>query len=96
MNKVIYLLLLLAVCCIGISSCRGKSGKKAIDLAQKYLGKTVKGTQKLHIERNADDIARIKFVKVSCTSCAECGYVNNVTCEKCDGDGWVYKIEKRY
>lgn len=95
MKKVIYILLLL-ICFIGISSCRGNSGKKAIDLAKKYLGKTVKGTQKLHLERNADDIARIKFVKVSCTSCAGCGYVDNATCEDCDGDGWVYKVEKRY
>lgn len=94
MKKVIYILLLL-ISSIGISSCRGNSGKKAFDFAQKYLGKTVKGTQKLHLERYADDAARVKFVKTTCTSCAGSGYVDYATCEKCDGDGWVYKVKRR-
>ena len=24
------------------------------------------------------------------------GYVGYSTCENCDGDGWVYKVERRY
>lgn len=94
MGKVINILLLV-ICCIGISSCRGNSSKKAIDLAQKYLGKTIKGTKKLHLEQHADDVARVKFVKISCTSCAGSGYVNNAKCENCGGDGWVYKVKRR-
>lgn len=94
MGKVINILLL-AICCIGISSCRGNSGRKAMNLAQKYLGKTVKGTKKLHLEQHADDVARVKFVKNSCTSCAGSGYINNAKCEVCGGDGWVYKVERR-
>ena len=54
------------------------------------------GAKKSHLERYADDVARVKFTKVSCASCAETGYVGYSTCDNCDGDGWVYKVERRY
>lgn len=51
--------------------------------------------KKSHLERYADDIARVKSTKVSCVSCAGTGYVGYSTCDNCDGDGWVYRIERR-
>lgn len=81
MKKTIQLLLLVT-CVISLSSSRGSSGQKAVKLAKEYLGKTVSGAKKSHLERYADDVARVKFVKVSCTSCAGTGYVGYSTCEK--------------
>ena len=63
MNKVIYITLLVT-CVIGLSSCRGSSGQKAVKLAKEYLGKTVSGAKKSHLERYAADVARVKFTKV--------------------------------
>ena len=74
MKKAIYIALLVT-CVIGLSSCRGSSGQKAVKLAKEYLGKTVSGAKKSHLERYADDVARVKFTKVSCASCAGTGYV---------------------
>ena len=65
-------------------------------VCQGILGKTVSGAKKSHLERYADDVARVKFTKVSCASCAGTGYVGYSTCDNCDGDGWVYKVERRY
>ena len=95
MKKVIYITLLVT-CVISLFSCRGSSGQKAVKLAKEYLGKTVSGAKKSHLERYADDVARLKFTKVSCASCAGTGYVGYSTCDNCDGDGWVYKVERRY
>ena len=95
MKKVIYITLLVS-CVIGLSSCRGSNGQKAVKFAKEYLGKTVSGAKKSHLERYADDVARVKFTKVSCASCAGTGYVGYSTCDNCDGDGWVYKVERRY
>ena len=95
MKKVIYITLLVT-CVISLFSCRGSSGQKAAKLAKGYLGKTVSGAKKSHLERYADDVARVKFTKVSCASCAGTGYVGYSTCDNCDGDGWVYKVERKY
>ena len=94
--KIVIYITLLVTCVIGLSSCRGSSGQKAVKLAKEYLGKTVSGAKKSHLERYADDVARVKFTKVSCASCAGTGYVGYSTCDNCDGDGWVYKVERRY
>lgn len=70
MKKVIYITLVVT-CVIGLSSCRGNSGQKAMQMAKKYIGKTVTTTKKLHLENHADDVARIKFVKVRCKNVME-------------------------
>ena len=86
---------ILVICMIGLYSCRGNSVQKAVKLAREYLGKIVSGAKKSHLERYADDIACVKFTKVSCASCAGTDYVGYSTCDNCDGDGWVYKVERR-
>lgn len=78
-----------------MSSCRGNSAKKAIEIARKYTGKTVNGAKKAHLEKYADDAARVRFVKTKCSSCLGTGEVGYSTCEVCDGDGWVYKVEHK-
>ena len=95
MKKVIYITLLVS-CLIGLSSCRGGSGQKAMQMAKKYIGKTVTTTKKLHLENHADDVARIKFVKVRCKKCNGTGKFAINKCSECEGDGWVYKVERRY
>ena len=95
MKKVIYITLLVT-CVIGLSSCRGSSGQKAMQMAKKYIGKTVTTTKKLHLENHADDVARIKFVKVRCKKCNGTGKFVINKCSECEGDGWVYKVERRY
>lgn len=94
MQKLFYTLFLLLICMI-FSSCRGSSGQKAMKMAKEYIGKTVNGTKKAHLEKRADDIASVKFVKVRCTACSGTGYTNYSKCDNCDGAGWVYKVERR-
>ena len=62
---------ILVICMIGLLSCRGNSGQKAVQMAKKYIGKTVTTTKKLHLENHADDVARIKFVTVRCKNVTE-------------------------
>ena len=95
MKKVIYIFLLVT-CVIGLSSCRGSSGQKAVQMAKKYIGKTLTSTKKLHLENHADDVARIKFVKVRCKKCNGTGNFAYNICSECEGDGWVYKVEQRW
>lgn len=94
MQKFIYSLFLLSICLI-LSSCRGSSGQKAMKMAKEYIGKTVNGAKKAHLEKRADDIASVRFVKVRCAACAGTGYTDYSKCDNCDGDGWVNKVERR-
>lgn len=55
--------LLVTLIAISMSSCQGNSAKKAIDIARKYTGKTVNGAKKAHLEKYANDAARVRFVK---------------------------------
>lgn len=95
MKKVLNICILV-ICMIGLFSCRGNSGQKAVQMAKKYIGKTVNTTKKLHLENHADDVTRIKFVKVRCKKCNGTGKFAINTCSECEGDGWVYKVERRY
>lgn len=87
---------ILVICMIGLFSCRGNSGQKAVQMAKKYIGKTVNTTKKLHLENHADDVTRIKFVKVRCKKCNGTGKFAINKCSECEGDGWVYRVERRY
>lgn len=64
-------------------------------MVRHYSGKTVSGTKKLHLEKHADDFTQFKFTKVRCVACSGTGNVGYATCEKCNGDGWIYKVERR-
>ena len=64
--------LTLAITIIAFSSCRNANqAKKAIEIAKKLSGKTVKASKKGTIVfRYGDDVARhIEFVSVSCNTC---------------------------
>ena len=76
------------------SSCRGNSAKKTVKIVKNYVGKTVNATEKAHLERRVDDLTKIKFKRVKCSACFGTGQIGYSTCEACDGDGWVYKVEK--
>lgn len=77
------------------TGCRGNSARKAADIAKKYVGKTISGAKKTHLERYADDVAQFKFVEVPCSACYGSGMIGNTECETCGGDGAVYKVERR-
>lgn len=77
------------------SSCRGNSTKKTVEIVKKYVGKTVNATEKAHLERHVDNLTKIKFKRVKCSACFGTGQIGYSTCEACDGDGWVYKVETR-
>ena len=87
---------ILVICMIGLYSCRGNSGQKAMQMAKKYIGKTVTTTKKLHLENHADDVARIKFVKVRCKKCNGTGKFAINKCSEYEEDVCVYKIDRRY
>ena len=49
---------ILVICMIGLLSCRGNSGQKAVQMAKKYIGKTVTTTKKLHLENQVEEFIR--------------------------------------
>ena len=71
MKKGIYTLLIMIVVLAGLSSCRGGSAKKAVDIVKKYSGKVFKNSEKnALILRHGDDVVRhFDFQKVKCTEC---------------------------
>ena len=81
----------------GLSSCRGGSAKKAVDIVKKYSGKVFKNSEKnALILRHGDDVVRhINFQKVSCSECGGDGETWSGTCDTCSGDGYVYKIKSK-
>lgn len=91
--------LVLSLTMIVCSSCRnGKQVKQAIEIAKKLSGKTVKASKKgTYLLRYSDDVVRhIEFVTVSCTACDGKGTDGwGDTCEECDGEGYVYKIQTK-
>lgn len=99
MRKLFRLTVMLFFAVIIFGSCRNASqAKKAIEVAKKLSGKTVKASQKgTYVLRYGDDVIhRLDFVKVSCTECNGNGTDTwGDTCEECDGDGFVYKIQTK-
>ena len=99
MKKIYRLSLFLAITLIAFGSCRNASqAKKAIEIAKKLSGNTVKASKKgTYVLQYGDDVARhIEFVSVSCNTCDGNGTDNwGDTCEECDGDGYVYKIQTK-
>lgn len=93
------LFLLLSVTIVVFESCRNANqAKKAIDIAKKLSGKTVKASKKsTYVLQYGDDVIRhVEFVTVSCTACDGKGIDSwGDTCEKCDGEGYVYKIQAK-
>ena len=81
----------------GLSSCRGGSAKKAVDIVKKYSGIVFKNSEKNALMlRHGDDVVRhINFQKVSCSDCGGDGQVLSGTCNTCSGDGYVYKIKSK-
>ena len=90
---------MLTIILLGMGSCRNASqAKKAIEIAKKLSGKTVKSSQKgTYVLRYGDDVARhIELVSVTCTECNGNGTDTwGDTCEECDGEGYVYKIQTK-
>lgn len=97
MKKGIYTLLIMIVALAGLSSCRGGSAKKAVDIVKKYSGKVFKSSEKNSIIlRHGDDVIRhLNFEKVSCSECGGDGETWSGTCDTCSGDGYVYKIKSK-
>lgn len=99
MKKLFRLTVMLSFAIIILGSCRNASqAKKAIEIAKKLSGKTVKASKKgTYVLRYGDDVARhIEFVSVTCTECNGNGTDTwGDTCEECDGDGYVYKIKSK-
>ena len=97
MKKGIYTLLIMIVALAGLSSCRGGSAKKAIDVAKKYSGKVFKSTEKNALMlRHGDDVVRhFDFQKVKCTECGVDGQIWSGICDTCSGDGYMYKIQSK-
>lgn len=80
-----------------ITSCRGNSAKKTVDIVKKYSGKVFKNSEKNALMlRHGDDVVRhINFQKVLCSDCGGDGETWSGTCETCSGDGYVYVIKSR-
>lgn len=97
MKKGIYTLLIMIVALAGLSSCRGGSAKKAIDIAKMYSGKVFKSAEKNALMlRHGDDVVRhLDFQKVKCAECGGDGQTWSGTCDVCSGDGYVYKIKTK-
>lgn len=97
MKKLIYAILVILIVAVGLSSCRGGSAKKAVDIVKKYSGKVFKSSEKNSIIlRHGDDVIRhLNFEKVSCSECGGDGQVLSGTCNTCSGDGYVYKIKSK-
>lgn len=53
---------------VGLSSCRGGSAKKTVDIVKKYSGKVFKSSEKNALMlRHGDDVIRyLDFRKVKC------------------------------
>lgn len=81
----------------GLSSCRGGSAKKAVDIVKKYSGKVFKSSEKNALMlRHGDDVVRhINFQKVLCSDCGGDGEIWSGTCDVCSGDGYVFVIKSR-
>lgn len=99
MKKIYRLSLFLAITLIAFSSCRNANqAKKAIEIAKKLSGKTVKASKKgTYVLQYGDDVARhIEFISVTCTGCNGHGTDSwGDTCEECEGAGVVYKIKTK-
>lgn len=99
MQKVLKILFLLSFTVIVFGSCRNANqAKKAIEIAKKLSGKTVKASKKgTYVLQYGDDVARhIEFVSVSCSVCGGNGTDTwGDTCEECEGDGYVYEIKTK-
>ena len=99
MKKLFRLTMMLSFAIIILGSCGNASqAKKAIEIAKRLSGKTVKASKKgTYVLRYGDDVARhIEFVSVTCTECNGNGTDTwGDTCEGCEGDGYVYKIQTK-
>lgn len=97
MKKNIYVELIMLIAAVSLSSCRGGSAKKAIDIVKKYSGKVFKSSEKKSLMfRYGDDVVRhLNFQKVSCSDCGGDGETWSGTCGTCSGDGYVCKIQSK-
>lgn len=99
MKKLFKLTVMLFLAIITFSSCRNAGqAKKAIEIAKKISGTTVKASKKSsYVLRYGDDVVRhIEFVSVTCTGCNGNGTDSwGDTCEECEGDGYVYEIKTK-
>lgn len=95
MKKIIYVILVIFIAAVSLSSCRGGSAKKAVDIVKKYSGKVFKSSEKNALMlRHGDDVVRhLDFQKVKCAECGGDGQAWSGTCDVCSGDGYVYKIQ---
>lgn len=95
MKRIIYIILIL-VAFVCLSSCRGSSAKKAVDVVKKYSGKVLNKAEKSKVAaRYSDDVIRhLEFEKIDCTECGGDGQTWSGTCDACSGNGYVYKIKK--
>lgn len=95
MKKLIYVILVMLIAVVGLSSCRGGSAKKAVDIVKKYSGKVFKSSEKNALMlRHGDDVIRhLDFQKVKCVECGGDGQTWSGTCDVCSGDGYAYKIQ---
>lgn len=90
---------MLAIVLFGFGACRnGKAAQEALQVVKKYSGKVFKSAEKENFGlRYGDNVIRnIDFIKVTCSACdgAQVDDWGN-TCEECDGDGYVYKIQTK-
>ena len=97
MKKLIYVILVMLIAVVGLSSCRGGSAKKAVHIVKKYSGKVFKSSEKNALMlRHGDDVIRhLDFQKVKCVECGGDGQTWSGKCDVCSGDGYVYKIKSK-
>lgn len=97
MKKIIYVIFVIFIAAVGLSSCRGGSAKKAVDIVKKYSGKVFKSSEKNALMlRHGDDVVRhLDFQKVKCAECGGDGQTWSGTCDVCSGDGYVFVIKSR-
>ena len=99
MKNLMKIFFLLSFVILVFGSCRNASqAKKAIEIARNLAGKTVKASKKsTYVFQYGDDVIKhIDFVTVSCTACNGNGIDSwGDTCEECEGDGYVYKIQTK-
>ncbi len=71
MKKYIYTLLIMIVTIAGLSSCRGGSAKKVVDIVKKCSKKVFKSSEKnaLVLRYGDDVVPHLELQKVDCSEC---------------------------